>query len=80
MKVKKLKEQLKLTQQELYDLHLAEPSEVYYNKKRSELEYAIAALEDEIDLEKTMTPLKYMLYGFIIVTMGLLTWAYAVSN
>jgi len=80
MTVKKLKEQLKETQQELYDLHLAEPSKVYYNKKRSELEYAIAALEDEIDLEKTMTPLKYMLYGFIIVTMGLLTWAYAVSN
>lgn len=80
MTVKKLKEQLKETQQELYDLHLAEPSEVYYNKKRSELEYAIAALENEIDLEKTMTPLKYMLYGFIIVTMGLLTWAYAVSN
>jgi hypothetical protein len=80
MTVKKLKKQLKETQQELYDLHLAEPSEVYYNKKRSELEYAIAALENEIDLEKTMTPLKYMLYGFIIVTMGLLTWAYAVSN
>jgi hypothetical protein len=40
MKVKKLKKQLKLTQQELYDLHLTEPSEVYYNNKRSELEYA----------------------------------------
>lgn len=76
MKVRKLKEQLKETQQELYDLHLNEPSEVYYKKRRSELEYAIAALEDEIIFEKQMLPFQIALIGFVVISLGLFVYAY----
>ena len=80
MQVKKLKEQLCSKQQELYDLHLDAPSAIYYKMRREELEYEIAVLEDEIDLEMRMAPMKYMLYGFIVVAIGLLIWACALSN
>ena len=79
MKVRKLKQQLKETQQELYDLHLNEPSIVYYKMRREELEYAIAVLEDEIDLEKKMLPLKLALIGFVIASLGLFVYAYAAT-
>lgn len=79
MKVRKLKEQLKETQQELYDLHLDEPSEVYYRNKRSELEYAIVALEDEIEFEKKMMPFKIALVAFVVVSLGLFVYAYAAT-
>lgn len=79
MKVRKLKEQLKETQQELYDLHLYEPSEVYYKKRREELEYAIVALEDEIIFEKQMLPLKLALIGFVVASLGLFVYAYAAT-
>jgi hypothetical protein len=79
MKVRKLKEQLKETQQELYDLHLDEPSEVYYKKRREELEYAIVALEDEIIFEKQMLPLKLALIGFVVASLGLFVYAYVAT-
>ncbi len=79
MKVRKLKQQLKETQQELYDLHLDEPSIVYYKMRREELEYAIAVLEDEIDLEKKMLPLKLALIGFVIASLGLFVYAYVAT-
>jgi hypothetical protein len=79
MKVKKLRKKLKEAQQELYDLHLNEPSEVYYKMRREELEYAIASIEDEIDLEKKMLPLKLALIGFVIASLGLFVYAYAAT-
>ena len=79
MKVRKLKQQLKETQQELYDLHLDEPSEVYYKKRREELEYAIVALEDEIIFEKQMLPLKLALIGFVVASLGLFVYAYVAT-
>ena len=77
MKVKKLRKKLKETQQELYDLHLNEPSEVYYKKRREELEYAIVALEDEIIFEKQMLPFKIALVAFVVASLGLFVYAYA---
>ena len=79
MKVRKLKEQLKETQQERYDLHLDEPSQVYYKKRREELEYAIVALEDEIIFEKQMLPLKLALIGFVVASLGLFVYAYVAT-
>lgn len=76
MKVRKLKEKLKRTQQELYDLHLDEPSHVYYKNRRSELEYAIVALEDEIEFELKMLPFQLALIGFVVVSLGLFVYAY----
>ena len=79
MKVRKLKQQLKETQQELYDLHLNEPSEVYYRNKRSELEYAIVALEDEIEFELKMIPFQIALIGFVVASLGLFVYAYVAT-
>lgn len=79
MKLRKLKQQLKEAQQELWDLHLDEPSEVYYTKRRSELEYAIAALEDEIIFEKKMLPFQIALVAFVVVSLGLFVYAYAAT-
>jgi len=76
MKLRKLQKRLVETQQELYDLHLNEPSEVYYKNKRSELEYAIAALEDEIIFEKQMLPFQIALIGFVVISLGLFVYAY----
>lgn len=79
MKVKKLRKKLKETQQELYDLHLDEPSEVYYRNKRSELEYAIVALEDEIEFEKKMLPFQIALVAFVVASLGLFVYAYVAT-
>ena len=79
MKVKKLRKKLKEAQQELYDLHLDEPSEVYYNNKRSELEYAIASLEDEIEFEKKMLPFQIALVAFVVASLGLFVYAYVAT-
>ena len=79
MKVNKLRKKLKETQQELYDLHLNEPSEVYYRKRREELEYDIAVLEDEIEFEKSMLAFPIALAVFVIVVIVLFTYAYAAS-
>lgn len=76
MKVRKLKQQLKETQQELYDLHLNEPSEVYYKKRREELEFAIVVLEDEIYFEKKMLPFQIALVAFVVISLGLFVYAY----
>lgn len=76
MKLRKLQKKLVETQQELYDLHLSEPSEVYYKNRRSELEYAIAALEDEIIFEKQMLPFQIALIGFVVISLGLFVYAY----
>lgn len=79
MKVRKLQKKLVETQQELYDLHLDEPSEVYYKNKRSELEYAITALEDEIEFQKKMLPFQIALVAFVVVSLGLFVYAYAAT-
>ena len=76
MKVRKLKQQLKETKQELYDLHLNEPSEVYYKKRREELEFAIVVLEDEIYFEKKMLPFQIALVAFVVISLGLFVYAY----
>lgn len=78
--VRKLKKRILELQEELYDLHYAEPNPEMYMQRRSEIEYKIACLEDTIDFEKKMTPFKWMLYGFIVCAFGLLLWAYLKSK
>lgn len=78
--VRKLKKRIDELQDELYELHFAEPSPEMYMQRRSEIEYKIACLEDTIDFEKKMAPFKWMLYGFIVCAFGLLLWAYLKSK
>lgn len=79
-KIKKLEQKIDRLQDELYELHFAEPSPEMYIQRRSEIEYQIACLEDTLEFEKKMTPFKWMLYGFIIVALGMLLWAYLKSK
>lgn len=76
MKVKRLRKKLKETQQELYDLHLNEPSEVYYKKRRAELEFDIVNLIDELEYELRMLPFQFALVAFVVVCLGLLVYAF----
>lgn len=80
MSIRKLEKRKKELFDELYDLHFAEPSTKVYQQKRSEIEYQIASIEDDIDFEKKMLPFKYMLYAFIVIAIGLLMWAYIASK
>jgi hypothetical protein len=79
MKVKKLRKKLKETQQELYNLHLNEPSEVYYRKRRAELEFEIVNLIDELEFESRMLPFQLALVAFVVVSLGLFVYAYAAT-
>ena len=76
MKVKKLRKKLKEAQQELWDLHLDEPSEVYYKKRRAELEFEIVNLIDELEFESRMLPFQLALVAFVVVSLGLFVYAY----
>ena len=61
-------------------LHFAEPSPELYMQRRNEIEHEIACIEEAIELEKTMLPMKWMLYGFIVIACAMLVWAYVVSK
>ena len=75
MSIKKLERRKEVLLDELYELHFAEPSPKVYQQRRSEIEYEIACIEDTIDLEKRMWPMKVMLFGFIVAAIVLLIWA-----
>jgi hypothetical protein len=77
---RKLKKQIDKLQDELYMLHFAEPSPELYMQRRNEIEHEIACIEEAIELEKTMLPMKWMLYGFIVIACAMLVWAYVVSK
>jgi hypothetical protein len=80
MSIKKLKQREKQLFEELYDLHHGEPSPDVYLMKRNEIEYQIVCVQEAIEIEQKMAPLKYMLYGFIVVACAMLVWAYVVSK
>jgi hypothetical protein len=78
--ITKLKEKREQYYQELEELHLYEPSPEYYMMRRHEIEHEIACIEEAIEIEQTMKPFKWTLYGFIVVAIGLLIWAYVASK
>lgn len=79
-RIKKLEQRKDQLQDELYMLHFAEPSPEIYMQRRNEIEHEIVCIEDAIDLEKKMAPLKWMLYGFIVVACAMLVWAFIEKN
>lgn len=80
MSIKKLEKRKDQLLDELYMLHFAEPSPELYMQKRNEIEHEIVCIEEAIETEKKMAPMKWMLYGFILIAIGMLIWAYAVSK
>jgi hypothetical protein len=79
-----LQAKIVMCQDELDNLHMFEPNETWYRIRRHELESKIAMLESIVDNvqheERMMRPLKYMLYGFIGVSILLLLLAYVNSK
>jgi hypothetical protein len=49
-------------------------------QRRNEIEHEIVCIEEAIELEKTMAPFKWTLYGFIVVAFCMLLWAYLKSK
>jgi hypothetical protein len=80
MSLKKLRKRRTELYDELYDLHYAELNPDMYLLKRNEIEHTIACIDESIEIEERMLPFKWMLYGFIVIAVGLLIWAYAVSK
>jgi|688.fasta_scaffold2270031_2 hypothetical protein len=80
MSIKKLKKRKEERLDELYMLHFAEPSPELYMQRRNEIEHEIVCIEEAIELEKTMLPMKWMFYGFIVVACAMLVWAYVESK
>jgi hypothetical protein len=79
-RIKTLEKRKDELQDELYMLHFAQPSPEVYMQRRNEIEYEIVCIEEAIELEKSMAPFKWMLYGFIVCAFGLLLWAYLKSK
>lgn len=75
MKVRKLKKLIDSLNKELCELHLNEPSEAYYKMRRTDIEFAITALEDQLDFERRMLPFKIALIGFVVFSLGLMVYA-----
>ncbi len=75
-RLKELKDKHAFYQGELDDLHMVEPSEIYYKMRRYELESQIAMIEDAIDdiehTERMMRPFRYTLIAFCIASAALL--------
>ena len=47
--------------------------------RREDIEFAITALEDQLDFEKRMLPFKIALVAFVVASLGLLVYAYTAT-
>lgn len=74
MGLRKLYQRKDQLQDELYMLHFAEPSPELYQHRRSEIEYEIACIEDQIDFEISMRPFRVTLMVFVVIAMLGLTF------
>lgn len=79
MSMRKLKQELDDLKYELYDLHHIEPNPTMYVQKRDELEYKIVCLEDKIELEEKMKPLRIVMMVFAVVSVAVLLCAVIVK-
>jgi cob(I)alamin adenosyltransferase len=67
--MKKLQQKLEALQNELYDLHFTEPSSEVYKQRRSDLEFQIFIIEEAIEHEKKMLPIK-LSFIIAVIAMG----------
>jgi len=83
-RLKRLYEKRDLYQMELENLHMSEPSEMWYKAIREDLESKIAMIEDSIDNlkyeQKMMRPFFWTTVAFVIISIGLLIYGYVRSK
>jgi hypothetical protein len=78
-RISELRDKRDYYQMELEDLHMSEPSQEMYKQRRYEIEAQIFHIEDAIDSiereNRIMRPMRYMLIGFCIVSIGMLLYS-----
>jgi hypothetical protein len=83
MNRKELKKKIAKLKEERKDIFHADfkGKEAHYAEiAMSDIEYKIVALEDILDFKTRMLPFKIMLYGFIMISIGLLIWAFVINK
>jgi hypothetical protein len=75
MGLRKLLEEKDRLQDELYMLHFAESSPELYLQKRSEIEYNIACVEEQIEFEEKFLPFRITLIVASVIMMGIMLYA-----
>jgi hypothetical protein len=76
MGLRTLHQKLENVKDELYTLHFAEASIEVYEQKRYDLEYEIACLEELIEIERRIQPLRIGLMIFTVVGLILVLTAF----
>jgi hypothetical protein len=69
MSLKKLRQKLDETKDDLYMLHFVEANPEMYMQRRSELEYEIVCIEAEIEYENSMKPFRITLWVFLAISL-----------
>lgn len=80
MSIRRLKKEIDKLKDELYMLYCSEPNLEMFREAKHDLEYKIACLEEKLEMEQKLNPLRLMLFGFTIIACGLLIWAYVARN
>lgn len=77
--MRKLKQRRNQLQDELYDLHFAEPSPEVYRQRRSEIEYELATIEEAMEFEEKLNPMRVGLIIFAVagILAVLITYLFA---
>jgi len=83
MKRKELKKKIAKLKEEKKDILHADykgKEAQYAEIAMSDIDYKIVALEDILDFKTRMLPFKIMLYGFIMISIGLLIWTFVLNK
>jgi hypothetical protein len=66
--MRKLKQRRNQLQDELYELHFAEPSPEVYRQRRSEIEYELATVEEALEFEEKLNPMRIGIIVFALTS------------
>jgi hypothetical protein len=66
--MRKLKQRRNQLQDELYELHFAEPSPEVYRQRRSEIEYELATVEEALEFEEKLNPMRIGIIVFAVTS------------
>ena len=66
--MRKLKQRRNQLQDELYELHFAEPSLEVYRQRRSEIEYELATVEEALEFEEKLNPMRIGIIVFALTS------------
>ena len=80
MSMRRLTQRLEELETELCELHLAKPSQEQYMQRRSEIEYEIACIEEQIELEERMKPFRITLMVFVGIVVCMIIYLSVIKS